>query len=161
MHHKVVIIGSGPAGLTAALYAARANLEPLVIRGLQPGGLIATTSEVENYPGFVDGIGGFELAEAMEKQAARFGAQFLDSLVTKVEVAQRPFTIHTDSGRRLLPMRLSSAPAPRHGSSVYRVKKSWPIAASAIVPPAMAFSSGARRSSLLVAETVRLMRVCS
>jgi len=99
MHHKVVIIGSGPAGLTAALYAARANLEPLVIRGLQPGGLIATTSEVENYPGFVDGIGGFELAEAMEKQAARFGTTYLDTMATKVEVDQRPFVIHTDSGQ--------------------------------------------------------------
>ncbi len=99
MHHKVVVIGSGPAGLTAALYAARANLEPLVIRGLQPGGLIATTSEVENYPGFVEGIGGFELAEAMEKQAARFGAQYLDTMVTKIEADTRPFTIYTDSGQ--------------------------------------------------------------
>ncbi|OAN49679.1 MULTISPECIES: thioredoxin-disulfide reductase [Chloroflexus] len=101
MHHKVVIIGSGPAGLTAALYAARANLEPLVIRGMQPGGLIATTSEVENYPGFPEGIGGFELAEAMEKQAARFGAQYLETMVTKVEVDQRPFVIHTDSGQTI------------------------------------------------------------
>lgn len=98
MHSKVVVIGSGPAGLTAALYAARANLEPLVIRGLQPGGLIATTSEVENYPGFVDGIGGFELAENIEKQAARFGAQFKDSLVTKIDASQRPFVLTTDSG---------------------------------------------------------------
>ncbi len=101
MHSKVVIIGSGPAGLTAALYAARANLEPLVIRGLQPGGLIATTSEVENYPGFVDGIGGFELADQMEKQAARFGAQFMDTLVTKIEAETRPFVLHTDSGERV------------------------------------------------------------
>lgn len=98
MHSKVVIIGSGPAGLTAALYAARANLEPLVVRGLQPGGLIATTAEVENYPGFVEGIGGFELADNMEKQAARFGAQFMDTLVTRIDAAQRPFELHTDSG---------------------------------------------------------------
>ncbi len=98
MHSKVVIIGSGPAGLTAALYAARANLEPLVVRGLQPGGLITTTSEVENYPGFVDGIGGFELAENMEKQAARFGTQFLDTLVTQIDATVRPFVLHTDSG---------------------------------------------------------------
>lgn len=98
MHSKVVIIGSGPAGLTAALYAARANLEPLVVRGLQPGGLIATTAEVENYPGFVEGIGGFELADNMEKQAARFGARFMDTLVTSIDAAQQPFVLHTDSG---------------------------------------------------------------
>lgn len=98
MHSKVVIIGSGPAGLTAALYAARANLEPLVIRGLQPGGLIATTSEVENYPGFVEAVGGFELADNMEKQAARFGAQFMDALVERVDLSRRPFTLITDGG---------------------------------------------------------------
>jgi thioredoxin reductase (NADPH) len=98
MHSKVVIIGSGPAGLTAALYAARANLEPLVIRGLQPGGLIATTSEVENYPGFVEGVGGFDLADNMEKQAARFGTQFMDALVESVDFSTRPFQIITDSG---------------------------------------------------------------
>ena len=101
MHSKVVIIGSGPAGLTAALYAARANLEPLVVRGLQPGGLITTTSEVENYPGFVEGIGGFELAENMEKQAARFGTQFLDTLVTQIDAGTRPFVLQTDSGEQL------------------------------------------------------------
>lgn len=101
MHSKVVIIGSGPAGLTAALYAARANLEPLVVRGLQPGGLIATTSEVENYPGFVDGIGGFELADNMEKQAARFGTQFKDTLVTAIDATVRPFVLQTDSGEQI------------------------------------------------------------
>jgi len=98
MAHKVVIIGSGPAGLTAALYAARANLAPLVIRGIQPGGLIATTSEVENYPGFPDAINGFDLADKMEKQAARFGTQFLDGVVERVELAERPFKLHVDSG---------------------------------------------------------------
>jgi thioredoxin reductase (NADPH) len=101
MHSKVVIIGSGPAGLTAALYAARANLEPLVIRGLQPGGLIATTSEVENYPGFVDGVGGYDLADSMEKQAARFGTQFKDAIVEQVDLSKRPFTLTTDSGETI------------------------------------------------------------
>lgn len=101
MHHKVVIIGSGPAGLTAALYAARANLEPLVIRGLQPGGLIATTSEVENYPGFPESVGGYELAELMEKQAGRFGTQYLDTIVSDVDFTQRPFTLLTDGGQRI------------------------------------------------------------
>jgi thioredoxin reductase (NADPH) len=97
MHSKVVIIGSGPAGLTAAIYAARANLEPLVVRGLQPGGLISTTSEVENYPGFVDAIGGFDLADNMEKQAARFGTQFLDAIIERVDLSERPFKLYTDS----------------------------------------------------------------
>jgi thioredoxin reductase (NADPH) len=98
MHTRVAIIGSGPAGLTAALYAARANLEPLVIRGLQPGGLIATTSEVENYPGFVHGIGGYELADNIEQQAKRFGAQYRDTLITSIDASQRPFVLHTDDG---------------------------------------------------------------
>ncbi|HMP42890.1 MAG TPA: thioredoxin-disulfide reductase [Roseiflexaceae bacterium] len=101
MHSKVVIIGSGPAGLTAALYAARANLEPLVIRGLQPGGLIATTNEVENYPGFVEAIGGFDLADNMEKQAARFGTQFKDALIEDVDFSQRPFRLTTDGGETI------------------------------------------------------------
>ncbi len=101
MHSKVVIIGSGPAGLTAALYAARANLEPLVVRGLQPGGLIATTSEVENYPGFVEGIGGYDLADNMEKQAARFGTQFKDALIESIDVAERPFKLTTDGGETI------------------------------------------------------------
>ena len=98
MHRKVVIIGSGPAGLTAALYAARANLEPLVIRGLQPGGLIATTNEVENYPGFPEVVGGFDLAQKMEDQAARFGAEYMDAIVEQVDFGQRPFTLITDRG---------------------------------------------------------------
>jgi thioredoxin reductase (NADPH) len=98
MHYKVFIIGSGPAGLTAALYAARANLSPVVARGLQPGGLIATTDEVENYPGFPDAINGFDLAQKMEQQALRFGTAFIDGIVEKVELGQRPFQLTLDSG---------------------------------------------------------------
>jgi thioredoxin reductase (NADPH) len=116
MHSKVVIIGSGPAGLTAALYAARANLEPLVVRGLQPGGLITTTTEVENYPGFVESIGGFELADNMEKQAARFGAQYKDAIITNVDLSQRPFTLTTDAGETITAESLiiSTGASPRH-----------------------------------------------
>jgi thioredoxin reductase (NADPH) len=99
MQSKMVIIGSGPAGLTAAIYAARANLEPLVIRGLQPGGLITTTSEVENFPGFPEGVGGFELTENMARQAERFGSRFLDETVLRVDMSRRPFTLVTDSER--------------------------------------------------------------
>jgi thioredoxin reductase (NADPH) len=97
MHHQVVIIGSGPAGLAAALYAARANLAPLIIRGEQWGGLIATTTEVENYPGFAEPIGGFDLSQQMEIQAERFGALLLDDLVTNVALGQRPFELTTES----------------------------------------------------------------
>ncbi len=101
MHHNVVIIGSGPAGLTAALYTARANLEPLVIRGTQPGGLITTTNEVENYPGFVEAIGGFDLANSMEQQAARFGTHYMDGMVERLDLSERPFTLVTDSGETI------------------------------------------------------------
>ncbi len=97
MHTKVAIIGSGPAGLTAAIYTARANLEPLVIRGLQPGGLITTTSEVENFPGFPDSIGGFDLTENMQKQAQRFGTTFLDEIIVRADFTKRPFQLLTDS----------------------------------------------------------------
>lgn len=98
---KIVIIGSGPAGLTAALYTARANLAPLVIRGMQPGGLITTTNEVENYPGFVEAIGGFDLAERMEQQATRFGAVSLDGTITHVDLSVRPFRLRLDDERDL------------------------------------------------------------
>jgi thioredoxin reductase (NADPH) len=93
---KVVIIGSGCAGLTAALYTARANLGPLVLTGTMPGGLLTTTSIVENFPGFPEGIDGYELMAAMQKQAERFGARVEFGTVEAVELAKQPFRLRVD-----------------------------------------------------------------
>ncbi len=97
-HAKVVIIGSGPAGYTAAIYAARAMLEPILIQGIQPGGQLTITTDVENYPGFADVIQGPWLMEQMQKQAEHVGTRLVTDHVTAADLSRRPFRLQTDSG---------------------------------------------------------------
>lgn len=98
-HAKVLILGSGPAGLTAAIYTARASLEPMLIAGMQPGGQMTITTEVENYPGFADPIQGPWLMEQMQKQAENVGTRMVNDLVTDIDFSTRPFRVSADSGK--------------------------------------------------------------
>jgi thioredoxin reductase (NADPH) len=98
---KVIIVGSGMAGLTAGIYTGRAKLDPIIIEGLEPGGQLTLTSEVENYPGFPDAINGMDLMQAIHDQAARFGARFEAADVVSADLSRRPFVVELDDGRRL------------------------------------------------------------
>ncbi|WP_172123751.1 MULTISPECIES: thioredoxin-disulfide reductase [unclassified Devosia] len=98
MHAKVIIIGSGPAGYTAAIYAARAMLEPVMIQGIQPGGQLTITTDVENYPGFADVIQGPWLMDQMRAQAEHVGTRIVNDVITSVDFDRRPFVLHSDSG---------------------------------------------------------------
>lgn len=97
-HHRLIILGSGPAGYTAAIYAARANLNPVIITGLQQGGQLTTTTEVDNWPGDFEGVQGPELMERMLKHAERFNTRIIYDHINKTDLQQRPFILEGDSG---------------------------------------------------------------
>jgi len=96
-HHELVIIGTGPAGLTAAIYASRANLNPIVFEGHEPGGQLTTTTDVENFPGFPEGVSGPELMANMKAQAGRFGTKFITEKITDIDLTKRPFKITSEN----------------------------------------------------------------
>lgn len=98
---KCLIIGSGPAGYTAAIYTSRANLNPVLYEGIQPGGQLTTTTEIDNFPGYPQGVTGSEMMEDLKKQAQRFGADIRFGIVTKVDFSKRPFTIEIDSEKKV------------------------------------------------------------
>ena len=100
-HHRLIILGSGPAGLTAAIYAARANLKPVLVHGIQPGGQLTITTEVENYPGFPAGIQGPEVMELFKKQAERFETQFIEGEVVSCDLSKRPFQLQMGDSANL------------------------------------------------------------
>jgi thioredoxin reductase (NADPH) len=110
---RVIIIGSGPAGLTSAIYTARANLSPLLIEGMQPGGQLTITTAVENYPGFSEGVMGPELMASMRAQAERFGTEIVQDHVTRVDLGRRPFAVATEGAEYLADALIIATVCPR------------------------------------------------
>jgi len=163
---NVVIIGSGPAGWTAALYTARAQLKPMVFEGAAPnvpGGQLMWTSDVENYPGFPEAVTGPELMERMKAQAERFGCDVFTENVTRVDLAQRPFTLWTEEGKVIQARTIiisTGANAKLLGIPTRR--SSWPRApACRRAPPVTARSTRASRSRWWAAATRPWRRRCS
>ncbi len=157
-HSKVLIIGAGPAGYTAAIYAARANLQPLLLTGLQPGGQLTITTDVENYPGFADIIQGPWLMEQMQRQAEHVGTRIILDEVVALDLSRRPFRATGDSGDLYRGDAVIIAPARRRAGSACRARRVSAASASRPAPPATASSSATRRSWSSAAATPRSRR---
>ena len=154
-HSKVFIIGSGPAGYTAAIYSARASLEPMIVAGIQPGGQMTITTDVENYPGFENVVQGPWLMEQMQKQAEHVGTRMIYDIIPEVDLSHRPFRQKVIQEILILAIQSLSQPVRRHvGSAYHRKRSSW-VLASPLATPATVSSSERKRSRLLEAVTQR------
>lgn len=143
---KCLIIGSGPAGYTAAIYASRANLSPILFEGMQPGGQLTTTSEIENFPGYPEGIGGFEMMDELRQQAERFGTDVRDGEITAVDFSKRPFTATTDDGTAIKADTVIIATGASANISASTTSSVMPDAACRHAPPATVSSTAKRLS---------------
>ena len=153
----VIVIGGGPAGYTAALYSARANLNPLVIEGFNWGGQLMITSDVENYPGYPDGVMGPEMMQEFRRQAERFGAEFVTDDVTKVDLSERPFRVWVGDDE-YLGRTVIVATGPPHGNSGWSRSGACRAAASRTARPATRRSSPTSTSSSSAAAIRRWRR---
>lgn len=143
-HHKLIILGSGPAGYTAALYAARANLSPVVITGMQAGGQLMTTTEVDNWPGDVDGVQGPELMQRMQQHAERFDTKVIFDHIQEVKLQQRPFCLKGDSKEYSCDALIIATGASARYLGLLRSRLIW-VRGFLLVQPAMVFSIKIRR----------------
>jgi len=156
---QVIIVGSGPAGYTAALYTARANLRPLVIEGFLWGGLLQQTTDVENYPGYPEGIMGPEMMQQFRDQAERFGTRFITDNVTRIEPGAHgePHTVWVDEDEYKA-RTVVLAMGAEHKKLAARARRSWAVAASPTARPATRRSTRTRRRSSSAAATRRWRR---
>ena len=147
---KCLILGGGPAGFTAAIYASRANLEPVLYEGIQPGGQLTTTTLVENFPGFPGGVDAITLTDGMREQARNFGADIRQGSATKADLSQRPFRITIDGEKEI-------------GQSIWglRARRSIWVWEYRPAPPATAFSTVSAPLLLLAAETPPAKKPCT
>lgn len=142
---KCLIIGSGPAGYTAAIYAGRANLSPVLYAGLQPGGQLTTTTDVENFPGYPQGIGGPELMEDLRKQAERFGADLRYGVATAANLAEAPYKITIDDEKMIEAETLIMLQVPLRSIWGWRMKRNMREWVSALVPLVTVSSTARKR----------------
>ena len=141
---KCLIIGSGPAGYTAAIYTGRANISPVLYEGIQPGGQLTITTEVENFPGYPEGISGTQLMDDLRAQAERFGVEIRTGIITKVDFSERPYKLTIDDEKEIEAETVIISTVHQPSTSAWTTKRNMPVWVSVPVPLATV-SSTARR----------------